>query len=139
MTRGATAGISGYVGLLLVAYLVSGSLRATVFDQLIGAPSAAALEGLWLVSAGLSGAALIPLPDPGEGQGRAVLAGAVAASAFLCMDALVAVMLCGVSLECHFSRFAELAGWIQAFSLAIACLAPVFMLPWSGEDCETET
>tara|TARA_Y100001933_G_scaffold106914_1_gene107173 strand:- start:2910 stop:3338 length:429 start_codon:yes stop_codon:yes gene_type:complete len=133
VTRAATAGISGYVGLLLVAYLVSGSLRATVFDQLIGAPSAAALEGLWLVSAGLSGAALIPLPDPGEGLGRVVLAGAVAASAFLCMDALVAEMLCGISLERHLSRFTEPAGWIQALSLTVACLAPLLMLILSEE------
>ena len=137
--RNAAAGLAVYIALLQAAYLVSGSLRATLFDRLIGAPPAAALEGLWLVSVGLAGAALIPISSPQRALRRAVLAGIGAAVVFFCVDALIAVALCGVSLERHFSRFAELAGWIQAFSLAIACLAPVFMLPWSGKDCETET
>lgn len=112
-----------FFAILFAAYLLSGSARAVLVDPAVGALVGAALEAVWLVSAGLLGTALMPwgLLTPRRALALAMLTGLGLALG----DALVAIFLCGIPVPRHFARFAQVHGAIQAVAFLVALFLPL--------------
>ena len=112
-----------FFAILFAAYLLSGSARAVLVDPAAGPLAGAALEAVWLVSAGLLATAMLPwgLLTPRRAVALAVLTGLGLALG----DALVAIFLCAIPVPRHFARFAQVHGAIQAAAFLAALLLPL--------------
>lgn len=125
---------------LLAAYLVTGPLRQRYLDPVLGAVPASMLEAAIFIAVSLVCAALVLSRfTPAWTPRSAAAVGLGALLLFAISDAVVATMLCGVSLARHFARFVAMAGLIQAGALAFHAAVPALWLPGDGRDPAQQT
>ena len=124
--------IGGHFSVLFGVYLVTGPLRATYLDAVVGPRTGALAEAAAFVIASIAAVSvamprvsrLWPAPD-------ALAVGIGALALFIACDIAVAEHLCGVPAARHLARFGTVPGAIQAAALIFHAGAPVVWW-WDG-------
>lgn len=116
----------GHFAVLFAVYLVTGPLRATYLDGIVGPRTGALAEAAAFLVASLIAVSVVMRRISRLWRAPETLAVGIGALAlFVICDFAVAESLCGVPAAHHLARFATVPGIIQATALAFHTFAPV--------------